>query len=102
MPENKRGFQRHQSPHVLRDETRGVVYSRASRRNKSRIDEATFRANQAFATIHGLRDRGLIPPPVSVKLDPHCVGVNVLHKDLNLEKILLAVFLNDRGTESQC
>lgn len=102
MPQDKRGLQRHERSHVLRNEARCVVSSRASRRNKSSVCEATCRANQAFATTHGLRDRGSVILRLRVEFDLYSIGVNIVKKDLNLKEILLALLLNGRGTEPQC
>lgn len=101
MPQNKRRLQRHERSHVLRNEARCVVSSRASRRNQSSVCEATCRANQDFATIHGLRDWGSVFLRLSVEFDPYSIGVNIVKKDLNLKEILLALLFDDRGAESQ-
>ena len=101
MPKNERDLQWHQSPRMLGHQARGVVRSRASGRNKSPIGEGTIRANQAFATTHGLPDRVGIFPPIRVKFDPHSFGVHIANQDLNLEKISPVLLLNGGGTEAQ-
>ena len=102
MPKNKRRLQRHQRSHVLRNEARCVVRSRAIGRDSCSVGEATCRTHQAFATIHGLCNWSRIFLCLRVEFDPHSIGINIVKKDLNLENILLALLLNGRGTESQC
>ena len=96
MPQNKRSFQRHGRSRVLRNEARCVVGSRASRRDNGSVCEVTCRANLAFATIHGLRDRGSAFLRLRVEFDPYSIGVKIVKRDLNLKEVLLSLLLNGR------
>ena len=101
MPQNKGRLQRHQRPDVLRNEARGVVRSRTIGRDNGSVCEATCRTNQAFPTIHSLRDWASIFLPVRVQLDPYGFRVHIIKEDLNLKEILVTLLLNGRGTESE-
>ena len=73
VPQNERSLKRHERSYVLRNETRRVVRNRATRRNRSTVRKGTCRSDQAFATIHGVRDwvPVLSAPPRTVRPSRH-------------------------------
>jgi hypothetical protein len=50
VPQDKRSLKRYERSHLLRNEARCEVLSRATRRNRSSVGEATCRSDQSFAT----------------------------------------------------
>lgn len=85
MPQNKRRLQRHQRSYVLRNEARRVVRGWAIGRNNGIVCEAICRTNQAFATIHSVRDWVLLFLRLRVQLDPHGIGIDIIKKNLNVK-----------------
>ena len=86
VPENKRRFQRHQRPRVLRNEPRGVVSGWAIGRDNGGVCEATRRTNQAYATIHSVRDWVLVFfLRLRVQFDPHGIRIDIIKKNLNVK-----------------
>ena len=69
MPQNERSLKRHERSFVLRNEARRVVSSRAICRKRSTVGESTCRSDQAFATIHSMRDWVLVFLRLRVEFD---------------------------------
>lgn len=85
MPQNERSLKRHERSYVLRNEARRVVRNRATGWNRSTVGEGTCRSDQAFATIHSLRDWDLIFLRLRVEFDPHGIGIDIIKKNLNVK-----------------
>lgn len=101
MPQNERSLKRHERSYVLRNEARSVVSNRATRRHRSTVGEGTCRSDQAFATIHSMRDWVLVFLALRVQFDPHGIGIHIIKKNLNVKQISLALLLDGRGAEPQ-
>ena len=85
MPQNERSLKRHERSCVLRNEARRVVSNRATCRNRSTVGEGTCRSDQAFATIHSLRDWVPVFLRLRVEFDPHGIGIDIIEKNLNVK-----------------
>ena len=85
LPKNERCLKRHKRSYVLRNDARRVVSKRATRGNRSTVDEGTCRSDQAFATIHSVR--GWVPLflRLRVEFDPHGIGIDIIKKNLNVK-----------------
>src|SRR5271170_6183001 len=85
VPQNERSLKRHERAYVLRNEARRIVSSRATRWNRSTVGEGIGRSDQAFATIHSLRDWVSAFLRLRVQLDPDGVRIDIIKKDLNVK-----------------
>ena len=85
MPQNKWRLQWHERPRVLRNEARGVVPGWAIGRDNGSVCEATCRTNQAFATIHSVRDWVLVFLRLRVQFHSHGIGIDIIKKNLNVK-----------------
>ena len=101
MPQNERSLKWHKRSCMLRNNARRVVSNRATRRNRSTVSEGAWGTNQVFATMHGLRNWVSAFLPLCVELDSYGFRVHITKEDMNLKEILLPLFLNARGAESQ-
>ena len=85
MPQNERSLKRHERSYVPRNEARRVVSNGATRRNRSTVGEGACRSDQAFATIHSVRDWVLVFLRLRVEFDPHGIGIDIIKKNLNVK-----------------
>jgi hypothetical protein len=90
LPKNGTEFQRHRNAVAVRYHSCRIVRSWAGRRHNPAVNVATRHAFQLANVLHLLPHGSAAVDPISIELDSHDVGIEVIEIYLNLEYVLLA------------
>jgi len=94
LPQDMSIFQRNRHAVAMRHEPHRIVRRRASRRHPCAIGVAVCCAHQLPHAFHLHSLRCCAVKTIGIKLDPHCLRVEVIEIHLNLEYMLLAIGFN--------
>src|SRR5580658_2427495 len=100
VPQNEGGLEWDECSGVLGNQARSEVGCGAGGWKRRGVHETVFRADQTFASLHGLAQNGGAIFLFGVELGTNGVGIQLVEKDLNLKEVLSIFLFEGCGAES--